>query len=136
MNSDGNAGKVMNMSCRYQIRVFESTQKDGATMAGTIMAPLAQTFSVYAYSGEEAEKSIRKDIATGKLARGKVYQVLPLIGNAELTRSLAVGLDGSFERVFLDPAAGPYSEFRRVRMPQSVPESQSEPAALAISVPC
>lgn len=105
------------MSCRYQVRVFESTQKDGATAAGTIIAPLAQTFSIYAYSGEEAEKSIRKDIAKGKLARGKIYQILPLLGNAELTRSLAVGLEGSFDRVFLDPAAGPYSEFRRIRLP-------------------
>ncbi|HTU45650.1 MAG TPA: hypothetical protein VMF91_11345 [Bryobacteraceae bacterium] len=105
------------MSCRYQIRVFESTQKDGATAAGTIIAPIAQTFSVYAHSGEEAEKSIRKDIDKGKLARGKVYQILPLLGNAEFTRSLAAGLEGSFDRVFLDPAAGPYSEFRRIRLP-------------------
>jgi len=119
------------MSCRYQVRVFESTQKDGATAAGTIIAPLAQTFSVYAYSGEEAEKSIRKDIDKGKLARGKVYQILPLLGNAELTRSLAVGLEGSFDRVFLDPAAGPYSEFRRIRLPQ--PVLAAHPAAAIAS---
>lgn len=60
------------MSCRYQVRVFESTQKDGSTSAGTIVTPLAHTFSIYAYSGEEAEKSIRKDIAKGKLTRGKI----------------------------------------------------------------
>jgi hypothetical protein len=105
------------MSCRYQVRVFESTAKDGATAAGSILAPLAYTFSVYADSGEHAEKSIRKDIGKGKLARGRVYQILPLLGNAELTRSLAVAVDGSFDRVFLDPAAGPYSELRRIRLP-------------------
>jgi hypothetical protein len=124
------------MSCRYQIRIFESAGKDGATSAGTIMAPVAQTFSVYVYSAEEAEKSIRKDIARGKLARGRVYQILPLLGNAELTRSLAVALDGSFHRVFLDPEAGPYSEFRRVRLPQAPAVSQPDGTATAASVSC
>ncbi|HEX3684412.1 MAG TPA: hypothetical protein VHU83_17890 [Bryobacteraceae bacterium] len=124
------------MSCRYQVRIFESAGKDGATSVGTIMAPVAQTFSVYVYSAEEAEKSIRKDIAKGKLARGRVYQILPLIGNAELTRSLAVALDGSFQRVFLDPEAGPYSEFRRVRLPQSTAASQPDGVASTLSVSC
>lgn len=124
------------MSCRYQVRIFESTEKDGATSPGTIMAPVTQTFSVYVHSAEEAEKSISKDIAKGKLARGRVYQVLPLLGNAELTRSLAVGLDGSFHRVFLDPAAGPYSEFRRIRLPQATAASQPDSAATAASVRC
>jgi hypothetical protein len=115
------------MSCRYQIRIFESIDKDGGTQAGTFMAPLAHIFSVYAYSGDEAEKSIRKDVERGKLARGRVYQILPLLGNAELTRSLAAALDGSFERVFLDPADGPYSEFRRVRLPrESTPARELE----------
>ena len=105
------------MSCRYQIRVFESTEKDGVTSAGTLVAPLAFTFSVYTYSAEQAEKQIRKDVAKGKLSRGKVYQILPAIGGGEFTRSLAVAEDGSFAHVFLDPAAGPYSEFRRLRLP-------------------
>jgi hypothetical protein len=122
------------MSCRYQIRVFESTQKDGNTSPGTIVTPLAFTFSVYVYSGEEAEKSIRRDVAKGKLSRGRVYQILPLLGNAELTRSLAVALDGSFEHVFLDPAAGPYSEFRRLRLPAPAPASQAETVASTASV--
>lgn len=100
------------------------------------MAPVAQTFSVYVHSAEEAEKSIGKDVAKGKLARGRVYQVLPLMGNAELTRSLAVALDCSFQRVFLDPAAGPYSEFRRIRLPQAAPASQPDSTATAAFVRC
>jgi hypothetical protein len=103
------------MSGRYQIRVFESAAKDGATMAGAILTPVAYTFSIYADSCDQAEKSIRKDIGKGKLSRGRIYQLLPVLGNGELARSLAVSLDGSFDRVFLDPAAGPYSELRRVR---------------------
>lgn len=106
------------MSCRYQVRIFESLEKDGATSAGTVLAPAAFTFSVYAYSGEEAEKQIRKDVAKGKLSRGKVYQILPAIGGGEFTRSLAVAEDGSSGHVFLDPAAGPFSEFRRIRLPR------------------
>ena len=121
------------MSCRYQVRIFESTQKDGATSAGTIVAPVSQPLSIYAYSGEDAEKCIRKDVAKGKLARGKVYQILPLIGNAELTRSLAVAIDGSFERVFLDPATGLYSEFRRIRLPQPTRPPEPEPAAALLA---
>lgn len=120
------------MSCRYQIRVFESRSQDGATSAGTIVGPTALTLGVYAYSGEEAEKSIQKDIAKGKLARGRIYQILPVLGNFELTRSLAVALDGSSERVFLDPANGPYSEFRRIRLPQPAPATEAE-AAVATS---
>lgn len=117
------------MSCRYQVRIFESTQKDGATSAGTVVTPVAHPLSVYAYSGEEAENIIRKDVARGKLARGRVYQILPLIGNAELTRSLAVASDGSFERVFLDPATGLYSESRRIRLPKLTPAADPQPAA-------
>lgn len=105
------------MSCRYQVRIFESTGKDGAISAGTIVTPVAFTFSIYAYSAEEAEQSVRKDVAKGKLGRGKVYQILPVIGNGEFVRSLAAASDGPFEHVFLDPAAGPFSEFRRIRLP-------------------
>jgi hypothetical protein len=103
------------MSGRYQVRVFESSAKDGGTAAGTILVPTVHTFSIYADSGEEAEKSIHRDIKKGKLSCGKVYQIWPLLGSAEFTRSLAVSMDGSCDRVFLDPAAGPYSELRRLR---------------------
>ena len=125
------------MSCRYQIRVFESTSQDGATAVGTTVTPTVQTFSVYAYSVEEAEKSIRKKIAKGTLTRGKVYQIWPFLGNGEFTRSVAIGLDDSCERVFLDPASGPFSELRRIRVgnvtapPASTDASASSEHAIA-----
>jgi hypothetical protein len=112
------------MNCRYQVRVFESIEKDGITSAGTVVAQVAFTFSVYAYSAEEAEKQVRKGVERGKFSRGKVYQILPAIGGGELTRSLAVAPDGSSAHVFLDPAAGPYSEFRRIRLPQPLAAEQ------------
>ena len=111
------------MSGRYQVRMFESMEKDGATAAGTVLTPMAQTFSVYAESADEADKLIRRDITTGKRPRGKVYQILPVLGNAEFARSLAVSTEGSFDRVFLDPASGPYSEFRRIRLAEIATEA-------------
>lgn len=120
------------MSCRYQVRVFESASKDGATTAGTLVSPTALMLSVYAYSGDEAEKSIRKDIAKGKLAAGRVYQIMPALYNFELVRSIAIALDGSCQRVFLDPASGPYCEFRRIRLHEPTPDPQTG-TALATS---
>ncbi|MBV9762277.1 MAG: hypothetical protein JO340_17085 [Acidobacteriaceae bacterium] len=114
------------MSCRYQVRIFESTSEDGATSAGTIVKPTAFTLSVYAYSGDEAEKSIRKDIAKGKLASGRVYQIMPALYNFEFVRSVAFASDGSSQRVFLDPASGPFCEFRRIRLPHSTAHTQTE----------
>jgi hypothetical protein len=116
------------MSCRYQVRIFESTSKDGATSAGTLVSPTALTLSVYAYSGDEAEKSIRKDIAKGKLSAGRVYQIMPARYDFGMVRSVAIGLDGSCRRVYLDPASGPYCEFRRIRLPEPAEETQHEPA--------
>jgi hypothetical protein len=104
------------MSCRYQVRVFESVAQDGATGVGTTVRPTVQTFSVYAYSAEEAEKAICKGVANGKLSSGRVYQIWPFLGNGEFTRSLAIATDGSSQRVWLDPAAGPFSEVRRIRV--------------------
>jgi hypothetical protein len=124
------------MSCRYQIRVFESMEKDGVTSAGTVVAPLSFTFSIYGYSAAEAEKQIRKDVGKGKLSRGKVYQILPVIGGGELARSVAVAADGSFAHVFLDPAAGPYSEFRRIRLPQPAPAAELGVAATPVAAAC
>lgn len=115
------------MSCRYQVRVFESVQRDGATVANTTVTPTVQTLSVYAHSADEAEASIHKSIANGKLGRGRVYQIWPSLGNGEFTRSLAIALDGSSQRVLLDPAAGPYSELRRIRLAKAVPPPSSDP---------
>lgn len=102
-------------SQRYRIRVYESGDRDGATGEGTIVIPLERSFTINAYSGEEAEGLVRRDVLQGKLARGKVYQLCPWLGNPEFIRSLAAALDGSFERVFLDPASGIYAELRRIR---------------------
>ena len=108
------------MSSRYRIRVYESGDRDGATGAGTIVIPLERNFTIYAYSAEEAAASIRRDVLNGKLPAGKVYQICPWLGNAEFTRSIAASLDGGFDRVFLDPASGLYSELRCIRL--AVPE--------------
>ena len=121
------------MSCRYQVRTFESVDQDGAVSAGTKVAPTAQAFSVYAYSAEEAEKTIATGVLNGKLARGRVYQIWPFLGNGEFTRSLAISLDGASERVLLDPACGPFSELRQIRPLQNVgsnamPAKKSEEA--------
>jgi hypothetical protein len=40
---------------------------------------------------------------------------------------VAASLDGSFERVFLDPAAGLYSDTRRVRVPDAPRFGQEQP---------
>jgi hypothetical protein len=122
------------MSFRYQIRIFESTEKDGATAPGTIVTPISRTLSMYAYSAEEAEKSLRRDIEKKKLPRGKVYQICPVLLNGELIRSFGADLNGSFQHVFLDPAAGPYDELRAIRLPRPVGEAtESESAAPAHS---
>jgi hypothetical protein len=107
------------MSCRYQVRVFESVEKDGAPSAGTTVAPSVQTVSIYAYSAEEAESAICKGVGTGKFGRGRVYQIWPCLGNGEFTRSIAIAGDGSSQRVLLDPAAGPFSAQRRIRFVQA-----------------
>lgn len=108
------------MTGRYQIRVFESVDKDGVTSPGAVFGPSALTFSIYADSSEHAELTLRKDIQKGKWPRGIVYQICPPLGHG-LIRSFASALDGSFFHVFMDPAAGPYSELRRLRLPK--PES-------------
>ncbi len=105
------------MSKRYSIRVYESRKRDGMTCAGTIVEPLDLSVSIYADSGDGAELQLRKDVEGGQLSCGRVYQICPSLAVPELIRSVAASLDGSFERVFLDPAAGLYSEARRVRLP-------------------
>lgn len=109
------------MSQRYRIRIYESADGDYLIGPGTVVAPIERSFTVYAYSAEEAEASVRNDVSKGKLSPGKVYQVCPWLGNPELTRSIAASHDGSFQHVFLDPAFGMYGEFRRVRLPTPSP---------------
>jgi len=105
----------LSRSQRYRIRVYESGDQDGATQEGTLVIPIEKSFTIHAYSGDEAEALVRRDVLQGKLPRGKVYQLCPWLGNAEFIRSIAASLDGSFARVFLDPASGLYAELRRIR---------------------
>lgn len=120
------------MSNRYCVRVYESRAKDGAVGAGTVVEPIDSFLSIYADSGDMAEWKLQKEIESGRLLSGRIYQICPSLSVPELIRSVAASLDGSFERVFLDPAAGLYSETRRVRLGnisrfgqgQSLPPSQ------------
>lgn len=115
------------MSQRYLIRVYEDVKNKGETAPGTIVQPVdSRNFGLYAYSAEEVEVKIRENIAKKKLSCGAVYQICPWVGNAELIRSTAVSLDGSFVRVFLDPASGVYGELRRIRLPRPTPPAEEE----------
>ena len=107
------------MGNRYKIRTYQSGDQDGATVAGTIVLPIDRSFTIYAGTAQEAEQKLQKDVKHGKLSNGLVYQICPTFGNPELIRSVAAAIDGSFSRVFLDPAAGMYGEFRRIRLPKA-----------------
>jgi hypothetical protein len=104
------------MSSAYSVRMYESTDGKNSTSAGTIVALTGHIFAFYAYTAGEVEMLIRKRILKGALPFGKVYQICPFFGNSEFVRSIAVLSDGSFERVFLDPAQESYGEFRRIRL--------------------
>jgi len=104
------------MSHRYKIRAFESGDQDGVVEAGTIVLPLDKSFSIFARTVDEAERQLQNDLAEEKLVKGRVYQVCPPFGNPESIRSFAVSRAGECKRVYLDPASGVYSEFRRIRL--------------------
>ena len=106
------------MSKQYKVRMFESGDGDGSTNHRTVVLPIGRCFSVDAFSIEEAEIALRKDIQRGKQSQGRVYQICPSLGNPEPIRCVAAALDGSFGRVFLEAASGLYAEFRRIRVPQ------------------
>lgn len=118
------------MSGRYQVRIYESIEKDGALAVGTVLAPVSLSFTLYADSLEKAEILLHKDLDKGKRSRGRVYQLCSVLGHG-FTRSIAAGLDGSFQHVFLDPASGPYSEMRRIRLPNALAETGPESSLLA-----
>lgn len=101
------------------LRMYEAVDNSGATQPGTVVKPVDRHLSIYAANSEEAEGTLHRDVRSNKLPSGKVYQVCPWVGNAELIRSISFSLDGVSERVFLDPAAGPYGELRRIRLPSS-----------------
>jgi len=106
------------------VRMYEAQDKTGSTDSGTVVAPVDRAISIYASSSEEAEAALHRDVWNNKLPAGKVYQLCPWVGNAELIRSIAFAPDGSSARVFLDPAFGPYGELRRIRLPR---DTDSQP---------
>jgi len=106
------------MGCKFTIRIWEDFNNRGATSPGTIVLPVRRELSFYAESGDEAEQRVRNDIAAGNIPAGRVYQICPCMSEAGLIRTIAVSLDGSCQRVFLDPAEGLYGESRRIRLPR------------------
>jgi hypothetical protein len=112
---------ALNMSNSYSVRIYESSDGKDSTTTGTIMRLSARTFNIYAESAGEVETTIRTRVLAGALPFGKLYQICPAFGNAEFIRSVAVLSDGSFERVFLDPAQESYGEFRRIRLAKATP---------------
>jgi hypothetical protein len=114
------------VSNTYSVRIYESTDGKNLTSAGTIVALNGRTVNLYAYTAGEVESSIRERVRKGTLPSGKVYQICPGVGNSELIRSIAVLSDGSFERVFLDPAQGSFGEFRRIRFANTLPSPGTE----------
>src|SRR4051794_39438973 len=114
------------MSNTYSVRMYESTDGRNSTSAGTIVALSAHILTLYAYTAGEVETSIRRRVLKRTLPFGKVYQICPCFGNSELVRSIPVLSDGSFERVFLDPAQESYGEFRRIRLANTARTRETE----------
>lgn len=108
------------------IRMFEDRDQKGRTAPGTEVMPVNRDISFYADSADEAEQRLRKEIAAGKYPAGRVYQICPWMANAEMIRSVASGLDGSFQRIFLDPVGGMYSATRRIRLPRPTTADANE----------
>jgi hypothetical protein len=105
---------------RYIVRVFADVDQNDSTAAGTFVRPQDLQLSFYTESADEAEKRLCREVQAGKLSKGRVYQICPSIGSFEPIRTCAVGVDGSAQRVFLDPVDGLYSQTRRIRLPRSV----------------
>jgi hypothetical protein len=105
---------------RYIIRVFSDQEEKNATLPGTVVKPLTTQLSFYTDSADDAEKKLHQDVLTGKLPKGRVYQICPSMGSFEPIRSCAIGADGAPHRVFLDPVDGLYGEKRRIRLPRPV----------------
>ncbi len=113
------------MSQRYIVRMYEAQNKTGDTRVGTLVAPVDRPLSIYASTSEEAETRLHSDVASRKLPSGTVYQLCPW-GKTELIRSISFALDGSSERVFLDPASGPYGELRSIRLPREADQKKEQ----------
>ena len=98
--------------------MFQSCKNDDETEPGTLVEIVERHLSTYASSADEAESALKRDVQSGKLPKGKVYQICPSLANTELIRSISAGKDGTFARVFLDPASGLYGTQRRIRLPR------------------
>ncbi len=109
------------MKNRYKVRAHESGERDGATSDGTIVLHLGGSVAIEAESMDAVEALVRKQVATGKLAKGSVYQIAVCGSTGERTRTLAVDLLGNIRDCRLDRAEGFYSEFRRIHYPAPAP---------------
>ena len=119
---------------RYIIRMFSDHNGTNSTDAGTIVRPLDLQLSFFTESAQEAENRLHRDIASGKLPKGHVYQICPPIGSFEPIRSCAVAEDRSVTRVFLDPIDGPYGEKRSIRLPRPVADCATDPVTATSTV--
>jgi hypothetical protein len=108
------------MKHRYKIRTHESGNQDGSTETGTLVLHIGGSSPIDAQSIDEVEAAIRKNIASKTIPSGRVYQICPPPETSESLRSLAVALDGSFHQCTLEPAKGLYSEFRKIKLADSL----------------
>jgi hypothetical protein len=102
--------------------MYESGDRDGSLAPATIVVPIERCFNLTAKTSSDVELQLRKDVMDKKLPTGRVYQINPMIGNPEAIRSIALDEHANVSRVFLDPAKGLYSEFRRIRYPDPTPQ--------------
>ena len=120
-------------STAYKIRIYESGDGSGGIGEGEIVHTVDRGFSVYAYTANDVEAKLCKDVVDKKLEGNKIFQVCPPVGCNELTRTLAVNELGAAQRVFLDPASGLYSAFRRVRYPEARIKTEIEAHSVNVS---
>jgi hypothetical protein len=121
------------MSNGYKVRVYESCRGDGAICSGTVVERVDPSFTISSESADQAMNWIHRNVLRSRLSSSRIYQICPMICNPEPIRSVAAGLDGSFIRIFLDPASGLCGELRRVRHLEAVcaalQEASTEQAA-------
>jgi len=103
------------MKRRYKVRQHASGNQDGEIAAGTIVQHIGGSVALEAFSIDDAETAVRQQIGSGKMARGRVYQIFPPSESSEALRSLAVALDGEFHDCYLETAHGLMAEFQRIR---------------------
>jgi hypothetical protein len=100
---------------RYKIRTFEAREGSRNLAMGAVVLPMDISFSLHATSVDEVERILCEYVRHGKLAAERVYQIWPLIGNAETIRSVAIDQTANARRVALETTVGMYSMFRRIR---------------------